>query len=169
MSSSPSFPSSSSSPSESSHRPSAVPYRSSRWPARFLVWTGVGHNIVGFLIPAVRQPFVDALKGGYINQLGTSISRRHSFWFFMAGVNLVLLGKLVDWYLFPEQVDGHRKIKDDSSVRAHSDKGEVRSERKLPRELGVWFLGIAIGGATAIPKSGFYLLGIQGLAILFAK
>ncbi|KAI7817115.1 hypothetical protein BC939DRAFT_507676 [Gamsiella multidivaricata] len=87
--SSPSFPSSSSSSSESSRRPSAVPYRSSRWPARFLVWTGVGHNI--------------------------------------------------------------------------------QSERKLPPELGVWLMGITVSGVTAMPTSGFYLLGIQGLAILFAK
>jgi len=159
--------------SSSSSRSEAVPYRSSRCPARFLIFTGVGHTAVGLLIDNIRVPFLEAVSAGYVNQFTVSLSRHNSFWYFLAGVNLILLGKTVEWYLFLEpesSIHGGKSkkdLKDDSSSLRHYSK--VRSERVLPRELGVWFLGIGIGGAAAIPKSGFYLLILQGLALLLAK
>ncbi|KAF8933042.1 hypothetical protein BGZ58_006615, partial [Dissophora ornata] len=133
---------------------------------------GVGHTVVGLLLDDLRVPFLEAVSAGYVNQFAVSISRRNSFWFFLAGANFILLGKTIEWYLFPESESIHggkskKDVKDDSSSLRYYSK--VRSERVLPREMGVWFLGIGIGGAVAIPKSGFYLLILQGLALLLAK
>ncbi|KAF9961373.1 hypothetical protein BGZ70_008293 [Mortierella alpina] len=143
----------------------SVSYRSSLWPARFLCMTGIFHNFVGLLIPQVRNPFIDAIKAGYVGQHGTSIERRHAFWFFMGGVFIFLMGKLMHWCLSPEmrEDEGHRDLKDKPRD------GLQRSRIVLPRELGVWFVGVGIAGAAALPKSGFYLLIAQGLGILLSE
>ncbi|KAF9288855.1 hypothetical protein BGZ68_010487 [Mortierella alpina] len=143
----------------------SVPYRSSPWPARFLYMTGIGHNIVGLLMPQVRRPFMEALKAGYVGQLESTVERRHAFWFFMGGVNLYMMGKLVQWYLSPEtnEDEGQRDFKDKPRDRLQ------RSNRILPRELGIWFVAVGIAGAAALPRSGFYLLIAQGLGLLLSK
>ncbi|KAF9999717.1 hypothetical protein BGZ80_002460 [Entomortierella chlamydospora] len=124
---------------------------------------------------SIRTPFVQAIQDGYINQISLSVQRRYSLWFFMAGLNLVMMGKLMDWYLFPtpsSAIDDatHTNKGESQSLRERRhQRNNVHSERELPRELGYWFLGIGVTGALAIPKSGFYLLGLQGLAIIFSK
>ncbi|KAG9322764.1 hypothetical protein KVV02_007024 [Mortierella alpina] len=143
----------------------SVPYRSSPWPARFLFMTGIAHTIAGLLIHTVRNPFMEALQAGYVNQHGSTVQRRHAFWFFMGGVNMILMGKLVQWYLSPE-------VKEDEGLRDLKDKPRdqlQRSRNVVPRELGIWFVGVGIAGAAALPKSGFYLLIAQGLGILLSK
>ncbi|KAG0255408.1 hypothetical protein BG011_005154 [Mortierella polycephala] len=142
-----------------------IPYRSSRWPARFLIWTGIGHNIVGLLLPHYRKPMIDAVKAGFFNQFGANVARSNSFWFFFAGVNLVLMGKIVDWYLFPTK-DDVQPAANEALQRQGQDL--KRSKRVLPRLLGTWFLGIGVVGAIAIPRSGFYLMIMQGLALHLA-
>ncbi|CAO3563858.1 unnamed protein product [Mortierella alpina] len=143
----------------------SVPYRSSPWPARFLYATTVVHTIAGFLMPHVRKPFIESLKAGYVGQHGTSMERRQAFWFFMASANMFLMGKLVHWCLSPQ-------TSEDEDRRDLKDKprdGLQRPRYVLPRELGVWFVGVGIAGAAALPKSGFYLLIAQGLGILLSK
>ncbi|KAG0197771.1 hypothetical protein BGX28_008719 [Mortierella sp. GBA30] len=132
-----------------------IPYRSSRWPGRLLVWLGIGHNVAGFLKSDIRNPFVDALKAGFVNQFDSSADRRHSLWFFIAGLKMMMLGKVINYYLFPEDV-----VKDKPRKRIQ------RSDKVLPRTVGVWFVGLGLIGAAAIPKSGFYLLIAEGLSIL---
>ncbi|KAF9576082.1 hypothetical protein EC968_000149 [Mortierella alpina] len=143
----------------------SVPYRSSLWPARFLILTGHFHNFVGLLIPQIRKPFIDTLKAGYLNQVDSDLGRAHAFWFFMGGINMVLMGKLMQWYLSPEE-------NEDEGLRDLKDKPRDRLQRSryvLPRELGIWFIGIGVIGATGMPKSGFYLLVAQGLGLLLSK
>ncbi|KAF9960030.1 hypothetical protein BGZ72_008107 [Mortierella alpina] len=127
--------------------------------------TGIFHNVIGLLIPRVREPFMVALKAGYVGQLELNTGSRHAFWFFMGGVNMVLMGKLMQWCLSPEtrEDEGRRDLKDKPRDSLQ------RSSYVLPRELGVWFVGVGIAGAAALPKSGFYLLIAQGLGILLSK
>ncbi|KAF9931904.1 hypothetical protein FBU30_009325 [Linnemannia zychae] len=141
---------------------SSVPYRSSRWPARFVMWTGIGHNIVGLLKPALREPLFEAVNAGYINQFTTSMARSNSLWFFITGFNLMMLSRVIDWYLFPEDA---KQLRDS---KGHP-KSSIYSDKILPRELGYWFLGLGVFGACAMPKSGFYLMVAQGAALLLSK
>ncbi|OAQ36822.1 hypothetical protein K457DRAFT_131956 [Linnemannia elongata AG-77] len=166
---------SSSSSSSSSASTTPIPYRSSRWPARFLIWTGIGHNLVGALMPKIGSNLMDAIKHGYVNQFDNNFPRCNAFWFMIVGFNLILLGRAVDWYLFPEELEqAPRATLTDGKVKEESQKGQkkrnlVHSERVVPKELGYWFLGLSAAGIAALPKSGFYLLLLQGAAILLAK
>lgn len=93
----------------------------------------------------------------------------------VVGFNLILLGRAVDWYLFPEDqeqapraalTDGKEMEKSQMEQKKRS---LVRSERVVPRELGYWCLGLGVAGVAALPISGFYLMIFQGAAILLAK
>ncbi|KAG0373767.1 hypothetical protein BGX24_011266 [Mortierella sp. AD032] len=104
------MPSDNISKSSKNNNSSAVPYRSSRWPARYLIWTGIGHNIAGFISPRIGVFFNDAAKAGYINQFAGDHARSNAFWFYVVGVNLIMMGRIVDWYLFPEDVQERTKV-----------------------------------------------------------
>ncbi|KAF9109225.1 hypothetical protein BGX27_007848 [Mortierella sp. AM989] len=153
----------------------STPYRSSRWPSRFLIATGVIHTAYAFIFDEVRVPLVQAILGGYFNQFDHSIERGLSFWFVIGGLNMIWLGKTMDWYLFPDTPSGaimdntiHEKDGNQITRRQH-EQDKVRSDKKLPRQFGYWLLGMGVGGIAAIPKSGFYLLALQGMAILFSE
>ncbi|KAF9134679.1 hypothetical protein BGW39_006268 [Mortierella sp. 14UC] len=141
-----------------------VPYRSSRWPARWLIWTGVVHNVVGFISPEIGPYFNDAVRAGYVNQFVPDYARCHAFWFYLVGFNFIMMGRAMDWYLFPEDVQEQKKGRAEKK-----NKSLVRSDKVMPRELGYWFLGIGVAGAAALPESGFYLLIAQGAGLLLAK
>ncbi|KAF9418017.1 hypothetical protein BGZ94_009802 [Podila epigama] len=157
-------------------------YRASRWPGRFLIMTGILHTHYSYRVPAIRQPFIDAIRDGYINQFESSFQRSTSFWFILAGAFMAFVGQSFNWYLFPEprpiqQNEGQTHITQHTKITASStwlskigltQQHEV-SKYVLPRSAGLWLLGIAIGGATAYTKSGFWLLGVQGLAILLSE
>ncbi|KAF9348790.1 hypothetical protein BGX26_012827, partial [Mortierella sp. AD094] len=111
-----------------------------------------------------------------------SPAHSNSYWFFIAGVNMILRARLMDWYLFPDLpslpsssgVDDNTLIQNEAESEKQAlirrqQRSNDHSDRKIPRELGYWFVGIAVTGALAMPKSGFYLLGIQGLAIIFSE
>jgi len=127
--------------------------------------TGIGHNIVGLIKPVYREPLTQALQAGYLNQFGLS-QRGNAFWFFLTGFNLFLIGRLVDWYLFPIEGKPQKKIQ---STPASVTDTRVRSERVLPQELSYWCLGLGIGGGLAFPTSGVHLMTIQGLLLLLLK
>ncbi|KAF9906061.1 hypothetical protein EC991_001069 [Linnemannia zychae] len=149
--------------SSNNNNSSSIPYRSSRWPARWLIWTGIGHNVAGFFSPNIRVFFNDAVRAGYINQFAPDFARCNAFWFYLVGFNLIMMGRVMDWYLFPEDVQEKKK------GQGETKKDLVRSDKVLPRELGYWFLGIGVAGAAALPKGGFYLMIAQGAALLLAK
>ncbi|KAG0373766.1 hypothetical protein BGX24_011265 [Mortierella sp. AD032] len=138
----------------------AVPYRSSRWPARLMILTGVIHNVAGLFDPHIGTYFNEALKAGYVNQFTGSFTRSHAFWFYLVGVNFIMAGRLMDWYLFPEDVREQQK---------DTKQSLVRSQRVLPREVGYWFLGIGVAGVAAFPESGFYMLIFQGAGLILAQ
>ncbi|KAF9109224.1 hypothetical protein BGX27_007847 [Mortierella sp. AM989] len=151
-----------------------VPYRSSRWPARFMVSMGIGHTIAGLCFDSVRTPFFQAIKSGYFNKF-YGVERCHALWLFIGGVNMVILGRFMNWYLFPNSesdilIDNRINHKDGKQVsdRQHRRR-EYHSDRRLPRELGYWLVGLSVAGAAAMPKTGFFLFGLQGLAILFTE
>ncbi|ORZ21870.1 hypothetical protein BCR41DRAFT_350154 [Lobosporangium transversale] len=138
-------------------------YRSSRWPGRFLLWTGHLHNAVGLMISELRDPLLSALKAGYFNAFDSSIYRCNAFWFFLAGFQMVIGGRMMNLHLFSSSNDGKQE-----GEQFQHKYSQSLSQRKLPREVGWWLLAIGMGGAIAMPASGFYLVGLQGLAILFA-
>lgn len=108
--------------------PSPVPYRSSRWPARLIASTGLFHNVVGLLIKDIRKPFIDAILSGYVGQFNGA-KRLHSFWFFFGGVSMMLMGRMIDLHLFPEDEPPTVKngIKEDSSANARRHTNTNRS------------------------------------------
>jgi cellobiose phosphorylase len=122
---------------------------------------------------------MDAVRGGYINQFSKSLPRCNALWFLMVGFNLIILGRAVDWYLFPGEqeqaphaalTDGKEKSQEERQQQMeHKKRSLVRSERVVPRELGYWCLGVGVAGAVALPIGGFYLMIFQGAAILLAK
>jgi hypothetical protein len=128
-----------------------------------LIWTGIGHNIVGFINPHIRVFFNEAVREGYINRFVGNYARCSAFWFYVAGFNLIMMGRLMDWYLFPEDVQEQKK------VEGEKKKSLIRSDKVLPRELGYWFLGIGVAGVAALPRGGFYLMILQGAALLLSK
>ncbi|KAG0341786.1 hypothetical protein BG004_005908 [Podila humilis] len=156
-------PSSSSQDQDQNQDQNQFLYRSSRWPGRLMIATGCLHNCVGFILPRCRNPFLAAVRDGYFNQFTKDVRRTNAFWFLLAGVFMAFSGQLMNWYLFPELRTSKRTI-------AIKDK-EVRQQQQiskyaLPRNVGYWLIGISIGGAAALPISGFYLAGLQGAAIL---
>ncbi|KAF9387193.1 hypothetical protein CPB97_002865 [Podila verticillata] len=167
-----------SSPSNSSFR-----YRSSRWPGRLMILTGALHTLYAFRVPALRDPFIAAIRDGYVHQFKRDTARGNSFWFILAGASMALIGQLMNWYLFPEPrnalLEGRGADSKSKGVKSSNDSWKERlvgathnqqvSQFVLPREMGVWLVGLWIGGATAYPVSGFHLLGMQGLAILLTK
>lgn len=167
-----------SSPSNTSFR-----YRSSRWPGRLMILTGVLHNQYAFLVPRLYDPFIAAIRDGYVDQFKQSTARANSFWFLFAGASMVLIGQLMNWYLFPEPrnalLEGREPEIKSKEIKLTNDSWKERlvgatynqqvSQVVLPRMMGVWLVGLWIGGATAFPVSGFHLVGMQGLAILLTK
>ncbi|KAF9581475.1 hypothetical protein BGW38_001486 [Lunasporangiospora selenospora] len=156
---------SSSHPSESA----PVPFRRSRWPGRLAILIGAGHQLVGLADKRTRQPLLDAIQDGYFDKFAPSFERLHSFWFFIGGINIILLGKFMNWYLFPEDYDKTLLQPAQDQQKQVQRRPRVQSDRSLPRSLGYWMIGICMVGITSLPRSGFYLFGIEGLALILSK
>ncbi|KAG0346133.1 hypothetical protein BG005_000903 [Podila minutissima] len=167
-------------PSSSSDTPT-FRYRSSRWPGRLMILTGALHTRYAFRVAGLREPFVAAIRDGYVGQFKEDTARGNSFWFILAGASMVLIGQLMNWYLFPEPRNAVLE-KGTSEQKFKAVKQDLWRERLigatvnqqvsqfvLPRKMGVWLVGMWIGGGAAYPVSGFHLLGMQGLAILLTK
>ncbi|KAF9970354.1 hypothetical protein BGZ73_006944 [Actinomortierella ambigua] len=159
-----------------------APYRASRIPGQLVLATGVGHLIVGLSMPVIRNPLWEAVKAGYLNQFKGYYTRSNSFWFMLAGANLILVSHLIDSYLFDHvkatKLVKKRKIKTTKGGLETLDTEETtevvpvratRSDRKIPRSVGVWFVGLGAIGAAALPVSGFHLLIAQGAALLLTE
>ncbi|KAF8985443.1 hypothetical protein BGZ52_010722 [Haplosporangium bisporale] len=158
-------------------------YRSSRWPGRLMILSGVSHTRYAFRVPDLRDPFIAAIRDGYVDQFKQSTARGNSFWFIFAGASMVLIGQLMNWYLFPEPrsalLKGRGAESKSKGAKPTNDSWKERlvgathnqqaSQFVLPRKMGVWLMALWIGGATAFPVSGFHLFGLQGLAILLTK
>ncbi|KAG0331735.1 hypothetical protein BG004_001526 [Podila humilis] len=142
-------------------------YRSSRWPGRLMMATGCLHNYVGLVIPPCRDPFLAAIRDGYFNQFTKDAKRSAAFWFLFAGVFMVFSGQLMNWYLFPELRIGNKTL----AIKEKENRKQQQqiSKHALPRNLGYWLVGIALGGVAAYPVSGFYLVALQGAAILLTE
>lgn len=156
-------------------------YRSSRWPGRLMILTGALHTDYAFRVAGLREPFLAAIRDGYVGQFREDTARGNSFWFIFGGVCMVLIGQLMNWYLFPEPRNTiPAKGNDEKKYKSvMQDPWRERligatvhqqvSQFVLPRKMGVWLVGLWIGGAMAYPASGFHLAGMQGLAILLTK
>ncbi|KAG0035776.1 hypothetical protein BGZ82_005114 [Podila clonocystis] len=156
-------------------------YRSSRWPGRLMIISGFTHTGYALRTAGLREPFLAAIRDGYVDQFKENTARGNSFWFILTGATIVLIGQLMNWYLFPEPRNAILEKGSDKkkSKAVKQDPWKERligatvnqqvSQFVLPRKMGVWLVGLWIVGAAAYPVSGFYLFAIQGLAILLTK
>ncbi|KAG0258091.1 hypothetical protein DFQ27_004803 [Actinomortierella ambigua] len=135
-----------------------TPYRSSRWPGRLMMATGILHNVVGLLGSKTRDPLVDAIKAGYLNQFGSSYARSNVLWFMLFGFQMMVTGKLMEVYVLDQQ-----------DHRTSPKTAVARSGRKLPRVIGTWFVGIGIFGISTLYRTGAYLILAQGAALLLTE
>ncbi len=108
---------------------------------QLLIATGMGHEIVGFIIPELRDRTIAMLRHGWFNTSNgvESYSRWETatcFWFHWAGVLMVVTGWLMHCY-------------------------EKDCKKPLPASFAWMFLVLSIMGVVACPLSGFWL----GLAI----
>ncbi|KAJ3051020.1 hypothetical protein HK097_008009 [Rhizophlyctis rosea] len=134
-------------------------------PGTAFISTGVGHCIVGLLVPKLRTPLLEIISAGVINSVvkvhpltgEPTFDRSNSFWFQFGGVVMVAMGRLMQLYL--RDVNGEEDV-----VRG---KEVVKASECLPEEVGWWFLGIGVGGGLMLPVSGFWLLVPQGLYVVW--
>jgi hypothetical protein len=114
-----------------------------RWIGRWLLGVGILHTLLG--LGTYIFSVVEILRAGLWNTVEPVQGRPEAFWFLAAGLQLILLGALVNWI-------------------------EARSPREhLPLFLGWTLLGFAILGAVLIPVSGFWFLLPPAVGILVRR
>ncbi len=104
--------------------------------------TGVIHIIVGIISEwnIYKEMFID----GLVNSIGNDTQKNLTFWFFIVGVLLIMLGQSLQYYIKREQAPA-------------------------PLFLGYALLVFSILGSLIVPVSGFWLFIPQALIIVCAK
>jgi hypothetical protein len=110
-----------------------------RSPGLQLVGIGVVHNAIGLLLG--REPIAAILAGGYTGAVDVAFDRMAIFWFLWFGWVLMLLG---------------------GAVRAIEP-------QTVPRWLVAGIAAMALGGAAAMPLSGFWLALIPVVGMLLPQ
>ncbi len=105
-----------------------------------LVALGIGHTVTGIIL--FRPALVSVFRAGLVNAVHPHLDRRLAFWFLMFGVMLFFLG----------QVTLYAAATDDTY---------------LLKLVGWYVLGIGAAGATAMPKSPFWIALIESLILLW--
>ncbi len=106
-----------------------------------LIVLGIGHVVTGIIL--FRPALVSLFRDGFVNALHPHLDRRVAFWFLMFGVMLFFLG----------QVTLHAAATDDTY---------------LLKVVGWYVLGIGAVGATAMPKSPFWIALIVSPILLWS-
>ncbi len=106
-----------------------------------LIALGIGHTVTGIILfhPALAALFRD----GFANAVHPHLDRRLAFWFLMFSVMLFFLG----------QVTLYAAATDDTY---------------LLKVIGWYVLGIGSAGATAMPKSPFWIALIVSPILLYS-
>ena len=115
--------------------------------------TGFLHNTVGMLIPKLAEPLSRILAdGGHVAVLDDIHERYASeatFWFQFAGYAMMLQG----YYIY-------------HMAKVLKSRG-LKEQEAEPASLGWAITLIGITGAYCMPVSGFHLVYLQGLRILW--
>lgn len=95
-----------------------------------LIALGIGHTVTGIIL--FRTALAALFRDGFVNALLPHLDRRLAFWFLMFGVILFLLGQ----------------------VTLYAD---ATGDTYLLKVVGWYALGIGAVGATAMPRSPFWI------------
>ncbi len=106
-----------------------------------LIALGIGHTVTGIIL--FRPALVDLFRDGFANAVLAHRDRRLAFWFLMFSVMLFFLG----------QVTLYAAATDDTY---------------LLKVVGWYVLGISSVGATAMPKSPFWIALIVAPILLWS-
>ena len=117
--------------------------------------TGLIHNVMGIMSPRLREPLLRLMADG-----GTVVvsdnekeryARENTFWFQFAGVAIMIHGLHV------------RHL----ALQAKKERGLEDDETTNPSWLGWAVLGSGLLGTYCKPVSGFHMLYVQGLRLLW--
>ncbi len=106
-----------------------------------LIALGIGHAITGIIL--FRPALVSLFRDGFVNAVLPHPDRRVAFWFLMFSVMLLFLGQVT---LYAAATD----------------------ETYLLKVVGWYVLGIGAVGATAMPKSPFWIALIVAPILLWS-
>ncbi len=106
-----------------------------------LIALGIGHTVTGIIL--FRPALVSLFRDGFANAVLSHLDRRVAFWFLMFSVMLFFLG----------QVTLYAAATDDTY---------------LLKVVGWYVLGIGAIGATAMPKSPFWIALIVSPILLWS-
>ncbi len=106
-----------------------------------LVATGILHTIVAVILG--YREFIAMFEEGIINSVGEDPARGLSFWFFICGIFVILLGQVLHYYIKKEH-------------------------QPAPAFLGYYLLIFSLLGCIIVPVSGFWLFIPQAIIIICA-
>jgi hypothetical protein len=109
---------------------------------------GIGHTHYGYKNSQFRQPILDMIREGWIKTIKpTAAARGYSWWFFVSGFNMCILGLVVFHYL--RTTDGDR--------------------RPAPISFAILSIVLSILGLLAQPEGGWWLLTMEAFYVLYAN
>ena len=111
------------------------------WIGRWTIMVAFLHSL--FAVFAFREHLMEIARRGVFNAVGTDPALAATTWFVLFGLLLVILGLTLTAY----------------ERRA--------TEQEIPAELGWAMLAICVVGIVLMPVSGFYLMLVPAIAILW--
>ncbi len=106
-----------------------------------LIALGIGHTATGIIL--FRPALVALFRDGFVNAVLPHLDRRIAFWFLMFGVMFFFLGQVTLY-------------------------AAATGDTYLLKLVGWYALGIGAVGATAMPKSPFWIALIVSLILLWS-
>lgn len=109
-----------------------------------LIITAILHTLLAIAMMLKSGIFAEIVRNGVFNSIGTDFKLGMSFWFFVCGIALWILGQVLHYYI-------------------------KREQQPAPKFLGWFLLIFSIIGVCFVPLSGFWLFIPQGLIILVGQ
>jgi len=108
-----------------------------------LILTGGLHTLVALLLG--KDVFLQIIRDGVVNAIAPDdFAAQFAFWFLICGLFILPFGFVLHHYI-------------------------KKTQQPPPRSLGYALLIIAVFGCVIAPVSGFWLILLQALIIIFAK
>jgi hypothetical protein len=113
-----------------------------KYSGMFLLVTGILHTVVAIFLN--YHTYWQIIKSRFINAVAGDTAREFSFWFLICGIIIIILGRIIHYYIQKEQ-------------------------RPAPLFFGYSLLALSICICLAQPVSGSWLFIPQALIIIFAN
>jgi phosphoglycerol transferase MdoB-like AlkP superfamily enzyme len=107
-----------------------------------LIITGILHTLIALWLG--KEALIGMIRDGFVNSVGSDISREFAFWFFICGLAFIFLGHVLHYYIKKEQ-------------------------KPAPLFVAYYLLAISAVVCLIEPESGGWLFIPQALIIIFAK